>query len=356
MKNSKIKYGLIGLLVILLLITIIGVGRFACNMFFSKGAFVNDEKLINNSYNNSFFANGELAVNNNDLYFYFHGEDNANEFRLYKINSLFGERVDGSPVSPGNLLKPLQVYKKDILIDYGAAFKGTIYKLNTLTNMEEKYSSLNNAEVNQYRYYKAIDDKLYVFSDDKIYYSPDGVKTEEIFNGCADIIAKNSYEKMIYIKDDVLLYITKDGYIKMYDTNSKREVFRKKLNLKQLNISDDLSNIKSVFICDNRAFIAKEVTSDNNEIAIYEVTDNIKKVYYNDGLFSMNVCGYYIYICSENNGIDVINTHTYVTKNLTDEKASNIYILGDKWAYFTNEEGSLKRVLQKGGKVEKVFG
>jgi hypothetical protein len=357
MKKKDIKYYLIGALVILLVLTIIGVSKFVITIIFSKGSFVNDEKSINNSYNNTYISDGELTLLNDELYFYsyYYG----NDFRLFKINSMYAERIDNFPfVLEGTLLEPLQLYKGDLLIDYGLAFKGTIYKLNTFTNTVEEYSVLNNSEDNHYRYYKAIDDKLYVFSENKIYFSSDGVKTKEIFNGCANIIAKSNYEKMIYIKDDTMLYITKDGYLKKYNIKQKKEVFSKKLNLKLLNIVDDLSNVNNIFIYGKKIFIAKGVTSDNNESAIYEVADSYKKIYsYSGDINSMNIYNNFIYTSSDGNGINVIDTRTNKVKNLAnDDSVRGVYILGNKWIYFTDNNGGLKRVPQKGGKVEKVYG
>ncbi|MBQ5346545.1 MAG: hypothetical protein IIU39_00620 [Ruminococcus sp.] len=358
MKKSGLKHYIIGVSIVVLIITIFVAGKYIINIAFSKGSFVNDEKPVNNSYNNTFISDGELTLLNDELYFYsyFHG----NDFRLYKINSKYGERIDNFPFSSeGTLLEPLQLYKEDLLIDYGlGGFDGTIYKLNTFTNKAEKYSTLNNSENIEYKYYKAIDDKLYVFSDNKIYFSSDGVKTEEIFSGCADITAKSNYEKMIYIKDDLMVYITKDGHLKKYDIKQKREVYSKKLDLKKLKIVDDLSNINSVFMCGDKTYLVKGLTSADNENAIYEVSDSYKKIYSGD-LYTMNVYNNYIYINPDGSGIDVIDTRTYKTKNLVnteDKSIRGIYILGDKWVYFTNDDGSLKRVHRQGGKVEKVFG
>lgn len=136
------------------------------------------------------------------------------------------------------------------------------------------------------------------------------------------------------------------------------EIYSKKLDLKKLKIVDDLSNINSVFMCGDKTYLVKGLTSADNENAIYEVSDSYKKIYSGD-LYTMNIFDNSIYINPDGSGIDVIDTRTYKTKNLVnteDKTIRGIYILGDKWIYFTNDDGSLKRVHRQGGKVEKVFG
>ncbi|MCR5636669.1 MAG: hypothetical protein K6F76_05785 [Clostridiales bacterium] len=339
----------------------------------SKIPFDFDESLVSNSFNNAYMSGGDLAAVNGYLCFNYkaHNTDFTGllNYGLYKIGGKGKSRIywEGPNLWPYECLYTLQVYKDNLLFDeyylYGdntytaSGFNGNIYHINTDTGSIELFSTIKDAKKNKYEYYRAIDDKIYVFSKDKIYLSTDCENVEVIFDKLSDIKLEDAYVKDCYIYGNTLTYITRDGYVQMYDYVDKKILFNELFDLKDIN-AEYYYDIQNIVVCKDKIFFT--VCTDNG-FEIYNVSDGFKKIY-----TQLDISDYYCYkftncydkyilVSSETGGIDLINTETEKITNIVKFGTDDVYVVGDKWIYYVDYKNNLHRVTYDGKIDEKIF-
>lgn len=358
MKKTKI--------LLVVIITIILSGLIIIN--YISVPFNIDENLVNNSFNNEFVGDGNLAIVDNKLYYNYDANDDVFLYGLYKIGGCVSSRIswNGMSWSPGNDLHSLQVYKNNLLLDgyqkndsyKRTRFDGKIYRINTFTNSIELLFTIKDADKNGYEYYKVVNDKIFVFSKDKIYLSTDGENVNVIFDGLSDLASKSLYERKCYISDGKICYLTKDGHIQLYDYVNKKTLFNMFLNLKDIdtNSYDDVYNL---IVHNDKIFIT--VFTKEYYYEVYDVTNGLEKIYSEQnasGDYSdyTNCYKNFILMSSESRGIDLIDTDKRTTKKIVKKDTRDVYVLGDKWIYYVDKNDKLNRTTYDGKITEKVFG
>ncbi len=173
-------------------------------------------------------------------------------------------------------------------------------------------------------------------------------------------------ENLYKITDYFIIYLSKDFYIKEIDRKTNKCVFKKKLNKKLIDLSELW--LYEFHICGNKLLLVDK--GSDKKVKIYDVTNDFnillsfenkmsgsnKYFYEDDYYFENNICCYKnkLYMTSDD-GIYELDTDTAKNKQLTDEKADNIFIFGDNWIYFTDNSYNLYRISKDGNNKETVF-
>ncbi len=334
--------------------------------FFPKGKYYQGGNRINNGYNNCYLSEGNIVEIENKLYFNYNGKDNIFMCGLYEISSNSSKRIywNGSSFEPGNNKYKLQNINDYLLFlnytddktyvvtdnEIVPQFNGEIFDVDLQTNELNKLYSIKINSNPCYGYYYIIDNKIYIFTNDKIYLSYDGVTVAEIFNGLADVANKTAYEKLCYISDNILLYISNDNYLIKYDLMKKEQICAISLS----RISNDPNSYGEIFACNEEAIIT---TYDGNYISVYAVNDEVDLIYKkgSDDYYYINSDDNKIFISSKSIGLDILDIKTGDIKALIKTNVCDTYIFDDKWVYYVNSNGDLNRITKTGEISEIVF-
>lgn len=361
MKHSIVA-GIVTVISIIVIIIAVAVIGFVvrCNIL-PSGRCTVDEDLSDNSYNNTNLASDELVLLNNKLYYNFYGGDTDFQYGTYEIDKDGSRRVQyhGYAIKhPG--LDVFEAFKGKLLLDE-ITTTGSIHIYNPDTQSEQSYATLKNAKKNRYQTYDVINGRMYIFSEDKIFVSDDAENTEVVFDNLDDI-AKNSLdEKLLYIKGDIIAYVSKDESVKEYNFKTKKYVFNKKLELDYNGVEDLFVYIDNVLIIDDDIIIS---ATDESKQCIYNITEKNKIIYSLDYSESgrnpndyINVYKNQIYVLDVNDGLDCVDVGTSKVRKIVKDEVQDVYIFGDKWVYYVLDKGGkLYRTTHDGKITEKIFG
>lgn len=224
-----------------------------------------------------------------------------------------------------------------------------IMKFNTEKCEFELFSTIN-ADIFINDFY-SYGDTLYLISDDKIYATTDGVEVEPVFDNMKDVdedcysLAYNSDKSVSFV------YQSKDNRIVEYNLTGKRTVFDKKYSKKLLS-SDYLRDVvrlgDSVYYFDY-----------SDSFKIYNVEDSFKmiaEIRIGSVFTSWCGCENTLYIGDYDAGIISVNLNSGKNEQLIDISIDDIYMLGDKWVYYVDNDKNLHRILSDGSKEELVYG
>lgn len=356
------KAVLISLISVLLVLVIV----LSLLNLFPKGKYYQDTNCIDNRYNNCYLSEGNIVDIEDKLYFNYNGKDSIFMYGLYKMDDSSSKRIywNGPSFEPGNNLYKLQTINDCLLFSnytnnntYSVSgneiipqFSGDIINLDLQTNDLNKLYSISINGNPCYGYYYIINNKFYIFTNDKIYISEDGLTVAEIFSGLSNVVNKTAYEKLCYISDNTLLYISNDNYLVEYDLLKKEQ--KCAINLSE--ISNDANNYGELFACDEKAVI----TFYNDEyVSVYAVDDEINLIYKKESndYYYINSYNNKILVSSKSIGLDKIDIRTGNTKTLVKTNVCDTYIFDDKWIYYVDANGNLNRVTQTGEISEIVF-
>ncbi len=363
MKRGCIATVITVMSVIAIIIAVIAIGfAIRCNVV-PTGKFTVDEQISDNSYNNANLSSGELVMLNDKLYYNFFGGDSEYQYGTYEIDSSGSRRVQWNGPSINNPhLNSFEPYKGNLLMDE-ITVTGSIHRFNPDTGSQEGFINLKDAEQNKYRTFVIIDGRMYIFSDEKIFVSDDAVITKLVFDNLEDIAERD--EKLLYIKDNYITYVSKDEHIKKYNFKTKKYVLNKKLTLDYGDAESLLDYINNVFIVEDKIMLN---CGDEEKQIIYNITDNCKVVYSCDYKSSgrnpndyVNVYKNKIYLLNTDNGLDVVDVDTGKVCNVVKSGVEEVYIFGDKWIYYNADYlaysgGTLYRTTMDGRTTEKIFG
>ncbi len=364
MKRGCIATVITVICVIALIIVVIVISfAIRCNVV-PTGKFTLDEHISDNSYNNTNLSSGELVMLNDKLYYNFYGGDSEYQYGTYEIESTGSRRVQwGGPSIKVPYLDRFEPYKGNLLMDE-ITVTGSIHRFNPDTGSQEGFINLKDAEQNEYRTFDIIDGRMYIFSDEKIFVSDDAVNTKLVFDNLEDIAERS--EKLLYIKDDFLTYVSKDEHIKKYNFKTKKYVLNKKLILDELVIDYGesgglLDYINILFVAEDKIMLN---CGDEEKQIIYNITDNCKVVYSCDYKSSgrnpndyVNVYKNKIFLLNTDDGVDVVDVDTSKMCNVVKSGVEEVYIFGDKWIYYIADKGgTLYRTTMDGKTTEKIFG
>lgn len=355
---------------IIILISLLALAATVAAVFMSsipKGRYLQNEEYIDNVYNNSYLSQGNLARIDDKLYFNYYGNDSIFMYGLYEISGKTSNRIHwgGPSFDPGSNLCELQVRGSDLLFSgYMDEIKplavsgskllpqidGNIFSMNLQSNKINKLYSIKIDGNSFYGYYHIINNKIYIFTDDKIYISDDGVTVAEIFDGLSNVINKSAYEKLCYIKSDILLYVDNNNYLIKYDLKNQRQI--SVVNLSELNAEPDAYG--EVFDCNGKTIIT---TYKNDCVSVYIVDAETELLYKKQSVDSYYINSYddKVFISSKSIGLDVIDCNTGKLNSLIKSDVRDTYIVGDSWIYYVDTNGDLNRVPQSGGKFETIF-
>lgn len=296
---------------------------------------------------------------NNKLYYNYLG-DNAS-YGTYEIDRNGSRRVQWHGVELKNpYLERFEVFKGNLLIDK-ITKAGEIFRYNIETGSEESFTKLKGAKENKYLTYDIADGRMYIFSKDKIYVSDDGVNTSVIFDKFGDIEEYYSEDKLLYIKDNCMTFVSKDERVKKYDFKTKKYVFNKKLkiNLETEEKENLLDHIESVSVADNNIII---VASDEWKTNFYNASDGFKLIYsvnHSGWCYNVYENNIYLYNFGKYEDIYSVDINTGKAKTLIEGgewSVMGVYILGDKWVYYVLDDDALYRITKDGKTTEKIFG
>lgn len=356
-----------------IIISILGIAIFLSALFFflcfnvfPKGSCKISSNYVDNRYNNCCLSDGNVIEINNKLYFNYNGNDSIFFYGIYEIGDNNSKRIywDGPSFSPGNNLYKLQVYNNNLLFSnytgdtsYEVSqneiipqFDENIYSFDLQKHQVNKLYSLKSEDEACEGYYYIINNKIYVFSNDKIYVSDDGISVEELFSGLSSAVNKTAYEKLCYISDDTLIYVSNDNNLVKYDLLKNEQIGMLSLS----SISNNTDNYGEVFICNGKSIIT---TYDGDIISVYDVSEKPKLIYSKQSTdyYSINSFEDNVFISSKSIGLDMIDIKTGDTKTLVNTNVNDTYIFDDKWVYYVDSSGILNRIMQTGEHLEAVF-
>ncbi len=358
----------ISILIFISLALSITVLIFFTSDFFPEGKYIQSGNQIDNGYNNSYLSEGAVVEIDNKLYFNYDANDSIFRYGLYEISENSCKRIywQGSDFEAGNSLYMLQKIDDNLLFSnyggYGSysasknevfpQFVGDIMNFNPETKgINELYSIDINGAPCVGNYY-IIDNKFYIFTNEKIYVSDDGVNVEEIFDGLENVVRKTAYEKLCYISDSILIYVNDSNYLVKYDLLKKKQISAVSLS----EISSDSDSYRGIFVCGEDTILT---TKQDGCACVYSVDDKVDLIYKKEiaqDYYYINSCDDKIFISSRFTGLDMLDINTGNVDTLVEEDACDTYILDDKWVYFTDGECKLHRVTLDGKTFEKVFG
>lgn len=332
---------------------------------FPNGRYYQDTNCIDNGYNNYYLSEGNLVDIEDKLYFNYNGRDSIFMYGLYEIGNSSSKRIywNGPSFEPGNNLYKLQTINDCLLFSnytddntYSVSgneiipqFSGDIIKLDLQTN---DLNALHSISINGspcYGYYYIIDNKIYIFTNDKIYISEDGIAVVEIFSELADVVNKTAYEKLCYISDNTLFYISNNNYLVEYDLSKKKQKHAVSLS----KISNTPNNYGELFTCGEEPIIT---FYNGDYVNVYTVDDEANLIYKKESNdYYINSCNNKIFISSESIGLDMLDINTCNTKTLVKANVCDTYIFDDKWVYYVDTDGYLNRINQTEGVPEIVF-
>lgn len=365
MKNTK-KWTIIGLLVAAgIIISAISIIHFINYMYWPKGKFIPDENLSDN-----ISVSGRLTRMGDKLYYSYVDRGSAVRHGIFEITQSGSSLKywDGFKIK-GSIAYNLDAFKGNLLINSGMFYIDDISHLNLDTGNIETFSKLKGAKTkkNSYFNYVVSKDKIYLPSPDKIYVSYDGTNTKIAFDKVSDIIADGDIDdpgttQLYTIDGDSLIYVSKDRRIKEYDLVKRKYVYNIKIKNKELFKKDYLLNY-DLFKCGNKII----VTDERDGLTVYNASDNFKKIYTGDDAYytlatynNLFFIGAESYLDDESavkGNLTILDTTTGKTRTIINNKnITDIFVLGDKWVYFVDDENNLNRITRDGKAEEKVFG
>lgn len=357
------KKGILISIISVLLVSVIFISLF--NLF-PKGKYHQGANCIDNGYNNYYLSEGNIVNIENKLYFNYNGKDSIFMYGLYEISDNSSKRIfwNGPSFEPGNNLYKLQKINDCLLFsnytddntysisgnEITPQFSGDIINLDLQTNDLNKLHSISINGNPCCGYYYIIDNKIYIFTDDKIYISEDGLTVVEIFSGLADVVNKTAYEKLCYISDNSLFYISNDNYLIEYDLLKKKQRHAVSLS----GISNNPNNYGELFTCDEKVIIT---FYKGDYVSVYTVDNEADLIYIKESndYYYINSCNNKIFVSSKSIGLDMIDIKACNTKTLVKTNVCDTYIFDDKWVYYVDTNGYLNRINHIEGISEIVF-
>lgn len=333
---------------------------------FPSGKYFADGNCVDNRYNNCYLSEGKIVEIDNKIYFNYNGKDSIFLYGLYEIGENGSKRKfwNGPSFEPANNLYRLQKINDRLLFSnytddntYSVSenkiipqFCGDLFNLDSQTNKLNKLYSININGRPICGYYYIIDNKIYIFTNDKIYVSEDGLNAVEIFNGLADVVNKTAYEKLCYISDNTLSYISNDNYLFEYDLLTKEQ----KCAVSLSGISNDPNNYGELFTCGEEAILT---LYNGDYISVYTIDDEADLIYKKESndYYYVNSYDNKIFISSNSIGLDMLDVKTGNTKTLVKTNVLDTYIFDNKWVYYVDTNGDLNRVTKTGEISEIVF-
>lgn len=229
-------------------------------------------------------------------------------------------------------------------------FDENIYSFDLQRHQVNKLYSLKTEDKACEGYYYIIDNKIYIFTNDRIYVSCDGVSVKEIFSGLSDVVNKTAFEKLCYISDNTLIFVNKDNNLVKYDLLKNKQISMLSLSA----IGGDTENYGEVFISGGKSVIT---TYDGDTVSVYDVGKKPKLIYSKQSAdyYSINSFDNKVFISSKSIGLYMIDIKTGNSKTLVNTNVNDTYIFDDKWVYYVDERSLLKRVTLDGDICETVF-
>lgn len=289
---------------------------------------------------NNYLAGGELGRINNDLYF---SCGALSDFGIIKLSKNGSEMIHKYDINLINdIADRLYVYNDGIYRLGDCEEK--IEKLNISTGSFSTIFELKNS-------YSSIYSPQFV--TDSIYYL-------ENINGTDDLL--NTQNGTIVLYDVAEYWVDIDRHtiwfsrfcdnsgsvtLYIYDCNTNRENFLAKFDNYVRILSGDENRLYFyIFNYSDYSFEVFSITNFGELTSLYRSEHNIK-------YYSVNTTDDYVYIGCDT-GVYRVDTLGNKT-TLCSDKAKGVYIVDDKWVYFTTPNNSLKRILNSGGNVELVY-
>lgn len=371
---KKTKSVLLRLL--LFLVLPLALIAFAIYLIFFNTIHVNSVKVsgntIYNSYNNA-VANWDhnshsvLARIDDKLYYSYEPVDRF-KAGTYEISNNFTKKiyVGGTYLSPEVLNLDVVGSNKLLLnrsngkVDY-YDFESGSYKsfveLDDKAVNDKAYSEVFYVNGKQYWYSGnepfGIITSYEIYSSEnnelKLYFSTEKIEESSVF--CAPCF-DGDYIYCASFENDTN---TSANYL--YKYNAKRGEVENKVKISEIG-GYMIAGVDKVY-----SMIYAEEGKNKNRLTVTDInTQNQKSIFSTDGSSIVN--GYNGLVCmgiygdtDDKNGLYVIDGKTDEVKQIYSEKeVFGVYIVDDKWIYFSDEDDRLHRITPDGKTLEKVFG
>lgn len=350
----------------------------SCN----KKDIIDSAVMIDNSdrniYANDTVFGPALSRTNDTIYFRkMHTDFDYDEFDDVLIQNIYKMNMDGKKkVYEGKVGAAMAFYSemyvyKDELLDFrlhenAETGNPEIWKLNCDKQEFEKYIELDSPDVGEiYRFFTANND-LYVCSDSEennVYKYDDGkyflIASKELFGEeykCIDyyknymyyVTSKNDFEKLttVYKYD-----LDKNKTVQEYDLSCLQQI----LNKPNYGINQRwfVDNYLYLEFTDNGQFDGHHYfyRLDLSNMSMTEIFDSPNS-------FILNAYGdnAYIGFASENkSGLYEVTPDSDELKELYSGDVFSVFIIDDKWIYFTGNTNTLYRILPNGENLEKIM-
>lgn len=323
---------------------------------------------VDNSYNNA-AANQEysmfskLARIDDKLYYSYDPVDRLKS-GTYEISDNFTKRI----YAGGTFLSP-EVLNLDVVGNGKILLNtkdGTVEYFDVKNDEYKPFTKLKDDIANDREYKSAfyIDGRQYLYSGDE----PFGIYTSYDIYACendklnlyfsTDKIGENNVSAPCFDGDYIYFTASKDN-------GNGRENYLYKYNTKsgaaenKISISDS-GNYITAF--DGKAYSMVYGEEGKNRLTVTDINaGNQKDIFATDGSAIVN--GYGGFVCmgvntdsDGKNGLYVIDAKTNELNRIYGEEVFGVYIVDDKWIYFTDENDLLYRIAPDGKTLEKVFG
>lgn len=343
-------------------------------LVFFNTAYINvvtiDGKAVDNSYNNA-IANkmhkhwSNLARIDNKLYYNYSNND-VFKYGTYEISNNFTKRIywEGISISPFflnlNVIgdEKILLNKGDGKVDYYDIQKSEYTPFIKLENdaIIKNKTYLCVFYINGKQYWYSGDDPMGVITKYKIY-TCDNNKLNLYFS--TDEIDKCSFAAPNFDGNYIYLAAIND------DSNSNENYFYK-YDVKNDTVVDRVeidNNYDNYNIINNdKAYSIIYSDIDKEHVVVTDINTKKQKAIF-DTCGSAIVNGYGDLICMgvysdlDKNGLYVIDNKTDEVKQIyRDQEVFGVYIVDNKWIYFTNADDKLYRITPDGKTLEKVFG
>lgn len=321
-----------------------------------------EDEVIDNRYNNV-IANTEsnLVKIKNRLYYNYYSGD-IFKYGTYEVSSGLTKRVywEGPSLSPGFI--SLNNVWEDKILDTYLDENGTA---NYFDIDDKKYKPCftvdNDKDIVLDGYYFIVDGVQYYFSKDERLYILDNGKLR--FIASPELLKLNDFNFMdnCYINSNYIYYknfVNNEIYICRFDIDKQKVINEYCIK--------DIPHTENGF----ENFIAKEddiyfLTENHNKLYHVDLKDNsAQKLFETAGVITFNCYNDKLYVSvhldsteEKSNGLYIIDTKTSEINHIYDKMGVyGIYILDNKWVYFTDKDDYLYRITKDGKNIEKVFG
>ncbi len=367
-----VKHKKIFILLSLLIVTVLIIYFLLFNTTYINFVRVNDN-AVDNSYSNT-LANEHHKMWSNlaridDKLYYNYAYNDPFKYGTYEISNNFTKRIywEGITVTPsllklnvigdGKILRNNRdgsvdqydiqesKFKPYIKLD-DDSIKGKTYLCIFYINGKQYWYSgeAPMGVINKYKIYTCENNKL------NLYFS-----TDEIGEGDFSVPAfVDDYIYLEAINDD-----SNDGKNYLYKYNTKTNTI-----VDQVEIDETSGGYNIVSKDKAYSIVYRDYDNENDRLIVTDIKNKTQKeIFDTDGSAIVNgyddlVCiGVYSDSDSDKNGLYIIDEKTDKIKQIyRDQEVFGVYVVDDKWIYFSDETDKLYRITPDGKVIEKVFG